>query len=317
MKTPLLSTAILTMTCFLAGLPSSQGQGRLAELRKNADTNGDGIVSDSERREALRSRISDRITDRKGKGGSVTEPGNTYTDGAKCLFIGHSFFVPVAKSFDQIAKDTGFGNHQAQTVFSPGGRGTPGQLWNNPKNKSKIEAILATGEIEILGMTTAGPRQGSIDDYRNWIDLALKYNPNTQFMIGQAWMIGGTKLDDEEYARFTQSMGEKGYEHVSALRKEYPNKIHYNHYGYIGSQMKSAFHAGKLPDITTMVGKSEEALFTDDRLGHGGPLMHELCAITWAKTLYQADLDELSHSDFSPQAAAIANAGIKHNQQYR
>lgn len=200
-----------------------------------ADTNGDGIVSEAEKKEAMRELMASRLAEKKaepeGKG-TITGKGakgasHGYTDGANCLFIGHSFFVPVTKAFDEMAKDSGFEKHEAQTVFAPGGKGTPGQLWGNPQIKSKIEAILATGKIEILGMTTAAARRGNLDDYRNWIDLALKYNPETRFMIGQAWMAAGTKLDEERYTQFTQSMGETGHEDVSTLRKEYPNKIYY------------------------------------------------------------------------------------------
>ncbi|MEM1441786.1 MAG: hypothetical protein AAGF67_05555 [Verrucomicrobiota bacterium] len=302
---------------------------RLAELKKQADKNGDGVISEAEKaamRKVLEKKMGkskgpqslSKGKDRPGKGGTNgSGPRTGFPEGAKSLFIGHSFFVPVARSFDQLATASDFPEHEAQTVFSPGPGGSPGQLWENQEQRKKIESILATGEIELFGMTTLGTGGGSLDDYRNWIDLALSYNPRTKIMIGQYWMAKGPSIEDEMYEKLTEMLGGKGFEDAAALREEYPNRVYYVHYGHVSSLMKNAFSAGNLPDITDLVGKRSGALFTDANIGHAGPLMHELCAITWLGELYRADLTEIAHSDFSRQAATIARKSIENNEQYR
>ncbi len=251
------------------------------------------------------------ISPARGEGAEVGFP-----EGANCLFIGHSFFAPVAKSFDRLATASGFAEHKGHVVFSPGPSGTPGSLWANPGQREKIEAILATGEVDLLGMTTNIPG-GSIEDYQCWIGLALDHNPKTEFMIGQFWMVGGPNLDDETFRHLTEVMAQTSFEDIEELRRTCPNPIHFVNYGQVGPDMKIQFSAGKLPDIEVLVGRGRHALFLDGRIGHAGPLMHELCALTWMAALYRADPEKVKHSDFSPQAAEIARRAIENNRQFR
>ncbi|MEM1295995.1 MAG: hypothetical protein AAGH89_11560, partial [Verrucomicrobiota bacterium] len=283
----------------------------------------DGRISEAEK-QAMRKLIEKRSGKPKGPTNpskpmnAPAKPGPSagFPDGANCLFIGHSFFVPVARSFDALATASDFPDHQAQLVFSPGQGGSPGQLWENPEQKKKIEAILATGEIELFGMTVVA-NQGTIEDYNRWINLALKYNPKTKIMIGQYWMASGPNLKDEQFEMLTEMLAEQSFEDVEELRRTYPNRIYFVHYGHVGPEMKTQFSAGNLPDIQQLVGLGKDSLFRDNKIGHAGPLMHELCALTWTATLYQAGLKDVNHSDFSDQAAAIARSAIQNNQQYR
>lgn len=84
------------------------------------------------------------------------KPAPTFENGANCLFIGHSFFIPVARSFDKAARENGFASHQVKLVFAPGKRGSPADLWNNLRQKKQIEDVLATGKIDLMGMTVGG-----------------------------------------------------------------------------------------------------------------------------------------------------------------
>ena len=113
-------------------------------------------------------------------------------DGATCLFIGHSFFIPVAKSFDEHAKLNGFSKHKQIAVSSGGQSGTPGSLWKSNRKSQGIKKILASGKIQLLGMTT-GKINSEYEDYKRWIEFALKHNPKTKFMIGLCWHPGGAK----------------------------------------------------------------------------------------------------------------------------
>ena len=55
--------------------------------------------------------------------------------GKKCLFIGHSFFVPVASAFQKTTEQAKIGLHSQQMVFAGGAGGSPGKLWRNDRKK--------------------------------------------------------------------------------------------------------------------------------------------------------------------------------------
>jgi hypothetical protein len=52
-----------------------------------------------------------------------------FKERAHCLFIGHSFFVPVARSFDSIASKNDFPSHRVETIIA-GGRNEGNWLRN-------------------------------------------------------------------------------------------------------------------------------------------------------------------------------------------
>jgi hypothetical protein len=239
-------------------------------------------------------------------------------DGARCLFIGHSFFVPVAKSFDRIAAQSGFSSHHAGFVFSSGARGTPGMLWENQTQRQKIEEMLASGDVDIFGMTVSSNTENAYAVYAQWIDLALSYNPNTTFFIGQPWLPRGPQADSQQYDTLTETGAQRTMEVVAQLRDGYPNhRIHFINYGKVVSKMKLEFDAGHLPDIEELVGRGPTYLFSDGAIGHGGPLVHELSALTWINTLYGADVHTLAHSDFSEEATNILLEVIQYNSAFK
>lgn len=241
-----------------------------------------------------------------------------FKDGANCLFIGHSFFVPVAKSFDKVAGQNGFSAHQAKFVFSGGMSGAPGALWKNPKRKKEIEEALATGKVELLGMTAFGQLSSTLEDYQRWIDLALKHNPNTKFFIGLPWVPGGTKLDTDPYNKAIETIGEGLFKTATELRKAYPkNHIYFINYGKVASELKSRHDADKLPDVTKLFGRGEGALFSDNVLGHGGPMLLELSALVWLNTLYGADIDQLKHSPYKSDVKEIVGGVAEYNQKFK
>ncbi len=240
-----------------------------------------------------------------------------FKDGANCLFIGHSFFIPVAKSFDTIAKQNGFPSHQGKFVFAGGKNGAPAALWNNPKHKKQIEDTLATGKIDLLGMTAFGELGCSLEDYKRWIDLGLKHNPETRFFIGAPWVPGGTKLDTDPYNKAIEVIGDGLYKTVTELRKAYPkNQISFINYGKVVSELKSRYDAGKLPDVTKLFGNGKEVLFSDNKLGHGGPMILDLSALVWLNTLYGADIGKLKYSAYKSDVKEIVGRVTEYNQKY-
>jgi hypothetical protein len=251
--------------------------------------------------------------------GAKESTGPNLENGANSLFIGHSFFIPVAKAFDVMASRSDFSSHQAELVFAPGQAGSPGRMWESEKNRQQVETALAKGNVDLFGMpvATTPNKDKALGEYRQWIDLALTYNPETRFFIGQFWMARGPSMEDQKYADLNEQGARRNYEIVQELRAAYPNNpIYFINYGKIAADLKIAFSAGELPDIEQLVGKDDSSLFVDDKIGHGGRLMHELCALTWANLLYEAEIEEISHSAFSEEAQQILMEAIEYNAQY-
>ena len=232
-------------------------------------------------------------------------------DGATCLFIGHSFFIPVAKSFDEHAKLNGFPKHKQYAIFSGGQSGTPGSLWKNKKKSQAIKNILGSGKIQVFGMTL-GSINSEYEDYKRWIEFALKHNPKTKIMIGLCWHTKGPERDSKEFTEANLASAQKFFEgRVVRLRKAYPNNsITVINYGLAACELKARFEAGKLKgDINKMVDR-ESGLFRD-AFGHAGHMIKDLSALIWLKMLYGADLDKLKLSreyktDLKVTAAKIA-----------
>ena len=278
----------------------------------------------------IRQRIAERTVDDKSESpGTALRPKSApivnsdkstqpiFEDGAKCLFIGHSFFIPVARSFDKIAAQNDFSSHQSEIVFSPGLGGSPRGLWENEKRREQIKAKLASGTVDLFGMSAAGPSERAVEDYRKWIDVALAYNPKTRFFIGQCWVPGGPRMDVVKYAKANEAGAQRNFEIVSRLRKAYPNNhIYFVNYGKVASEMNSQFDAGKLPDIEQLVGRGNTSLFRDGAIGHGGALMSELSALIWLTTLYGADVERVKRTSFSAEAKEIAVRVVSYNEQF-
>jgi len=216
-------------------------------------------------------------------------------EGANCLFIGHSFFIPVAKSFDQHAKLNGFSKHKQLTVFSGGQTGAPGNLWKSKKHSEKIKTILETGKIQLFGMTVH-KNNSSVDDYKRWIDFALEHNPKTKFMIGLCWARGGPESTAKEFAEANLKASKILFERVVQLREAFPrNSIATINYGTAACELKVQFEAGKLNgDISKMVDKNS-GLFTDT-FGHAGSMIKDLSALIWLKKLYGANFEKFKLS---------------------
>jgi hypothetical protein len=251
---------------------------------------------------------------------AADEPGKgvLFRDGAHCLFIGHSFFVPVAKSFDRIARRNDLALHHTEMVFAGGPKGSPGALWKDDRRRKRIEQKLSTGKVDLLGMT-AGKSPDLFADYARWIDLALKHNPDTRFFIGVPWTPGGPKVKTAKFDELVDHAGEQIFEVVARLRKAYPNTtIYFLNYGKTASLMRASFDAGELDDVKKLVGRGDDALFRDGMIGHAGPMMLELSALSWLDLIYEADIAKLERTDYdASDVEHITTAVRKHNEQYR
>jgi hypothetical protein len=182
---------------------------------------------------------------------------------------------------------------------------------------------LDDGDVELFGLTTAFGVGSSFEDYARWIDLALTYNPDTVILIGVPWVLGGPNFPNAtEFAAANETAGQTQYETVEQLRVAYPGAtILYIHYGQTASMMYDMFEDGRLPDILGLAPDPpgvppSDALFADGAIGHGGPMMVELAALTWMEILYGASVESLLFNDYQSDVDAIVNEVTAHNQQF-
>ena len=234
----------------------------------------------------------------------------SFANGANCLFIGNSFFIPVAVRFGGIASTSnGFNLHDTDYVYTAGGDGSPRALWNDANEKAAAQQKLSTGQIELFGMTSMSS-EGIIavyQDYRNWIDLALSYNSETTFFIGSPWIPNGPTLNTTVFAVRTLEASETTFQVVRLLRATYPGtSIFFLNYGQVASKMRSMFDAGNLPDITQINGPGANSLFGDATIGLGGAMMLEMSALLWMSVLYGASYQDLTYNNQYNQDSVTA-----------
>lgn len=238
------------------------------------------------------------------------------SEGMKCFFAGHSFFCPVALSFDRIAKNNEFPDHDLKLVFRGGQAGTAGALWTAPKAREQIEAILATGTIELFGLTPG--LSDNAETFKRWFDLALKYNPETRFFIGTPWAMGGGGMDTAMFDKIITGYANRCAEVVEKLRALYPdNEIDFLAYGKMATAMKKRFESESLPGIEVMVGQGNGAFFVDQNPGHAGPMLLDLCALTWLNELYGADCDSLTYPKNEADVPAMIEEVMTFNAPFR
>lgn len=212
--------------------------------------------------------------------------------GKKCLFIGHSFFVPVASAFQKTTEQAKIGLHSQQMVFAGGAGGSPGKLWRNDRKKKQILNILDTGKVELLGMTYFSPDNSSTADYRRWIDYALKKNPQTSFFIGLPWGLNGPESSLAAFSAIStvgQAVVYKGT--VLKLRELYPEtRFYWANYGRVAVELKRNFESGELAGVDAMVARNGKRAIFRDKMGHAASVTLDLSALVWLAVLYDVDL---------------------------
>lgn len=239
-----------------------------------------------------------------------------FSDGASGLYIGHSFFVPVARRFDEFAQRLGYPGHQFFSVFSPGETGAPGALWRNEEKREAVRRILSSGEIELLGMT-AHHTNSDLEDYRRWVDLALSYNRSTAFLIGGVWPSEGPLKSMTKFREEDAAIQARLFRIVADLRNEYPDtQFYFLDYGQIAIEMKEDFEKGDLQDLDRLVGDTPKALFRDASPGHPGKMMTDIMAGLWVLALYGSEVRRIPGYDRDDVARLLAE-GLEGNNLKR
>lgn len=241
-------------------------------------------------------------------------------DGYTSLFMGHSFFRPVADGLAVHPAQAGIVGH-SQTVFSAGGcNGAPLSLWNNPGKSADIKDELDTGNVALFGMTyhSCAP---TTEGYELWFDYALSKNPDTVFFIALPWpdFPEQNYADAAAYAEFWESSYDPQWlPFIDSLRAIYPDQEIFSiPYGQAAIELYKLFEEGNLPDVSSLTGDYNDAVFTDAK-GHPGRILVDTCELIWLNAIYGVELDTYDHdpgyiTDIKAIARDIMDA---HNPDY-
>lgn len=230
-------------------------------------------------------------------GSFASEP----TKGYKSLFIGHSFFVPMARGMTTHAHRAGFIEHQQMVFFEGGDRGTPGYFWEDSRHSNNIKKALQSGDIELFGMTWTGVGRGkgTFEHFKLWVDYAIKHNPKTTFCLAMPWGRFPARYKGDSFVTAMKEAHQRDFHNlIDRLRSAYPkNEFFCIGYGEGAVELKKLYHAGKLTDVdgqTKSREKGTSGIFTD-ALGHPDKILIELGQLIWLGTIYDVDLDKYQY----------------------
>jgi poly(3-hydroxybutyrate) depolymerase len=227
----------------------------------------------------------------------VNEEVPTPVTGYNTLFMGHSFFAPIARQIPAHMTRLGNDYHNQYVEMSGGESGTPIALWEDEGHRNNVQEILNTGEVELLGMTASPTMEG----YTLWIDYALSKNPNTKIVIGTPWFDFPADYSDAATYENTiiDGIDSKIQVDIDALRSLYPNTEIINlPYAFAAIELRNLFEVGQLPNITELIGSNADtSIFSDQKgHGHGNGLLLDLAEYIWLSHIYGIDLDSYEYS---------------------
>jgi len=218
------------------------------------------------------------------------------TKGYNCLFMGHSFFAPIARSFAEYPARCGFPEHKQTIVAHGGTNGAPGSLWNSQiPDVAQARKLLESGTVDLVGLTCYPGAGSDILDYRRWVDLALTNNSKTCFIIQAPW----GKYENRTLAQYEAESEEiLNYVHgiIDQLRQAYPQTTFLCiPQGRWITGLWRLYEEGKLPEVSVLKRNNSADhgpwLFKDD-LGHGGDVPVNTGALLWLATIYRVDLNK-------------------------
>ncbi len=211
-------------------------------------------------------------------------------DGFDSLFIGHSFFKPMATEMAVLAPLAGFDAHTQEVVFSGGATGSPEGLWIQDAKRAAIQAELDEGDVDLFGMTYH-PTYGSLTGYVNWIDYALAANPDTIVFVAVPWITNPVSYTAASYAALLDvAYPAIAHPLIDSLRAEYPDTtIFAIPYGLSAGELFTRYADGELDDVTELVGSNGSGVFRDD-FGHADHILEDLASLVWLQAIYGVDL---------------------------
>ena len=82
---------------------------------------------------------------------------------------------------------------------------------------------------------------------------------------------------------------------MDSIRALYPGvDIFCIPYGQSALELRNLYEQGDLPDVTTMTGDKDEAIFVDKK-GHPGNILTDLGRLVWLRSIYNVDLSTYAH----------------------
>jgi len=243
-----------------------------------------------------------------------------FPEGAKNLFIGHSYFGRVAEKFEELVNEVDFPENRYQAVYGGGPNGSVQALYLHPSRRADIEQILDQGDIELFWMTVHPTQDPGTEYYEIWIDYALAQNPETKIVITFPRVQGGPSMELEDFQQANDLEHENTFNTIIApLRRKYAERtdIFYIDYSEVMDQLWEQFDAGNLPVLSYFNAQEEcirraeeegspdpeagcetyaqlvdlgyESLFRDTG-GHAGAMGTHTAAMVWFYFLYE-DVD--------------------------
>ena len=210
--------------------------------------------------------------------------------GFDSLFIGHSFFRPMAEEMAVLAPLAGFDAHTQEVVFSGGATGSPEGLWLQDTKRANIQAELDEGDIDLFGMTYH-PDYPSLTGYVNWIEYALAANPDTIVFVAIPWITNPVNYTAASYAAALDvGYPAVAYPLIDSLRDAYPDTtIFAIPYGLSAGELYTRYADGELDDVTELVGSNGSGVFRDG-FGHADHILEDLASLIWLQAIYGVDL---------------------------
>jgi hypothetical protein len=134
--------------------------------------------------------------------------------------------------------------------------------------------------------------------YACWIDFGLKYNPNMEFYLSDAWPSlrqlrplpkSEDELSVETFVRLNKEKHASIERQIAVLDRKYPNKIHVMPTSDAMVLAVQAYYEGRLPGIEGvnrwLCGKTYS--IWRDQLGHLGPGFERLEGYVFYATIYR------------------------------
>jgi hypothetical protein len=215
--------------------------------------------------------------------------------GTSALFMGHSFFAPIARQMTFHAALLGLNDYTQYVEFSGGATGTPLALWQDEQHRDSIQTVLDTGDIDLVAMPF-GPDEG----YSLWIDYALSKNPDTTFVIGLPWIDFPGDYDTASYeSRYLEAVETVWTSQIESLRANYPEvDVISMPYGFAATELRNMYEAGQLPGVSDLIGDNPETSLFKDRKGHGhgGGLLLDLAEFIWLDIVLGIDLESYEYN---------------------
>lgn len=234
----------------------------------------------------------------------------------RIVATGHSFMAPGFRTFPLIAKAAGLSQPPLCTHTGGGITGSARYKWEQEngifqfdgKPTPKLLAAISGAQWDAMMW---GPYYNDRPEYYScWIDFCLKYNPEMQFFLSDAWpQLDQLPENPKSEAELTDAVVRKlraekqaaTKELIGKLNEEYPGRVFVIPTSEAMTLAVQYYHRGELPGVEGLhkfVGKKDRSLWRD-HLGHLGPGFEDLEGYVFYATIYGRS-PELISGDIRP-----------------